>query len=146
MVTKIKEWLISVQLERSYTKEEILASYLNYIEFGSNSFGITVAAKTFFDKKPSELNYFEAASLVGSLNAPTAFNPYFNPERAIRKREEVLYNVFKYNLITRVEFDSLKMVEYDRSKYKITNQNEGPAPYFRTVIGNYLRAWCKKNG
>jgi penicillin-binding protein 1A len=145
VITKVKEWMISIQLEKSYTKEEILAMYLNTIEFGSNSYGIQVAAKTFFNKLPSELNYSEAAVLVGSLNAPTAFNPIMNPERAMKKRTEVLYNIHKYGLMDREDFDSLKMTDFGLN-YQVDNQNEGLAPYFRTVVGNFLRQWCKEHG
>ncbi|MCP4460038.1 MAG: transglycosylase domain-containing protein, partial [Cytophagales bacterium] len=106
VITKVKEWIIAIQLEKSYTKEEILAMYLNTIEYGSNSYGIKVAAKTFFNKLPAQLDYKESAVLVGSLNAPTAFNPVLNPERAMRKRTEVLYNVHKYGLISREIYDS----------------------------------------
>jgi penicillin-binding protein 1A len=145
VITKVKEWIISIQLEKSYTKEEILAMYLNTIEFGSNSYGIQVAAKTFFNKLPSELNYAEAAVLVGSLNAPTAYNPIMNPERAMKKRTEVLYNVHKYGLMDRQTFDSLIVTDFGLN-YQVDNQNEGLAPYFRTVLGNYLRNWCKEHG
>ena len=145
VITKVKEWIISIQLEKSYTKEEILAMYLNTIEFGSNSYGIQVAAKTFFNKLPSELNYNESAILVGSLNAPTAFNPVMNPDRARRKRTEVLYNVHKYGLIERATFDSLNRADFGLN-YQVDNQNEGLAPYFRTVVGNYLRYWCREHG
>ncbi len=145
VITKIKEWIISVQLEKSYTKEEILAMYLNTIEFGSNSFGIKVAAKTFFNKLPSQLNYQESALLVGALNAPTAYSPILNPDRAKRKRTEVLFNVHKYDLITRDMYDSLKDSDFGLN-YRVDNQNEGLAPYFRTVVGNFLRTWCAEHG
>jgi len=145
VITKIKEWIIAIQLERSYTKEEILAMYLNTIEFGSNSYGIKVAAKTFFNKLPSELNYQESAILVGVLNAPTAYSPVLNPERSLNKRTEVLYNVYKYDLIDRATYDSLKVLPIGLN-YQVDNQNEGLAPYFRTVAGNFLREWAKENG
>jgi len=145
VITKVKEWIIAIQLEKSYTKEEILAMYLNTIEYGSNSFGIKVAAKTFFNKLPSQLDYKESAVLVGSLNAPTAFNPVLNPDRAMGKRTEVLYNVHKYGLISREDYDSL-IIEPFGLNYQVANQNEGQAPYFRKVVGNFLRNWCKENG
>ncbi len=145
VITKVKEWIIAIQLEKSYTKEEILAMYLNTIEYGSNSYGIKVAAKTFFNKLPSQLDYKESAVLVGSLNAPTAYNPVLNPERAMNKRTEVLFNVHKYDLISRELYDSLIKQPFGLN-YQIANQNKGPAPYFRKVAGNYLRNWCKENG
>lgn len=145
IITKIKEWIIAVQLEKSYTKEEILAMYLNTIEFGSNSYGIKVAAKTFFNKLPSQLDYQESASLVGSINKPTAYNPVYNPESAKRKRTEVLWNVHKYGLMDRQLFDSLNNKPLELN-YLVESQNEGLATYFRTVAKNYLVSWAAENG
>jgi penicillin-binding protein 1A len=145
LITKIKEWIISVRLEQSYTKEEILAMYLNTVEFGGNSFGIKVAAETFFNKLPSQLDYLEAAVLVGAINAPTRFNPILNPEIAMRKRTEVLYNVHKYGLIDKIAFDSLKIKPFGLN-YKVDNHNEGLATYFRSVIKDDLLKWSKENG
>lgn len=145
IITKVKEWIISVQLEKSYTKEEILAMYLNEIEYGSTSYGIKVASQTFFNKLPSQLDYQEAASLVGSINKPTAYNPVYNPERAKRKRTEVLYNVHKYDLIDREMYDSLVIKKLELH-YKVESHNEGLATYFRTVAKNYLVDWAIENG
>ena len=145
IITKLKEWIIAVQLEESYTKEEILAMYLNTVEYGSNSYGIKVAAKTFFNKLPSQLTYKEAAVLIGSINAPTRYNPVYNPENAIEKRTEVLYNLHKYGLIDRVSFDTLKVSDLGLN-YKVDNHNEGLATYFRSVIGRDLLAWSKDHG
>lgn len=143
VITKLKEWIIAVKLEQSYTKEEILAMYLNTVEFGSNSFGIKVAAKTFFNKLPSQLNYKESALLVGAINAPTRYSPILNPEQAHAKRTEVLYNLHKYNLIDRTAFDTLKTSDFDLS-YQVDSHNEGLATYFRSVIRNYLLNWTRE--
>lgn len=145
IITKIKEWIIAVRLEESYTKEEILAMYLNTVEFGSNSYGIKVAAKTFFNKLPSELNYLESAVLVGAVNAPTRYSPITNPDLAMNKRTEVLYNVYKYNLIDRETYDSLKVQPFGLV-YNVENHNEGLATYFRSVIKNYMLIWTAENG
>ena len=79
LISKTKEWLTAVELERRYTKEEILRMYLNTVEYGSQAFGIKVAAKTFFSTSPDSLKPEEAAMLVGMLNNPTAYNPTFSP-------------------------------------------------------------------
>lgn len=144
-ITKLKEWIIAVQLEKSYTKEEILASYLNTVEYGSNSYGIKVAAKTFFNKLPSSLTYKEAAVLIGSINAPTRYNPVYNPESAMAKRTEVLYNLYKYDVIDKIAYDSLKVSDFGLN-YKVDNHNEGLATYFRSVIGRDLLEWSKEHG
>ncbi|MBV6643891.1 MAG: transglycosylase domain-containing protein [Cyclobacteriaceae bacterium] len=145
LITKLKEWIIAVQLEESYTKEEILAMYLNTVEFGSNSYGIKVAAKTFFNKLPSQLDYQESASLIGSINAPTRWNPVFNPDNAKRKRTEVLHNLLKYSVIDRELFDSLKNQPLALN-YKVESHNEGLATYFRSVVRDFLLKWSKENG
>ncbi|WP_109833008.1 transglycosylase domain-containing protein [Reichenbachiella versicolor] len=145
IITKLKEFIISIQLESSYTKEEILAMYLNTIEYGSNSYGINTAAKTYFNKKPKDLNYKEAAVLVGLINKPTKYNPILNPDHAMNKRTEVLYNLFRFGKINREVYDSLKTSDFGLN-YKIDNHNTGPATYFKNVIGNYLRWWAKENG
>lgn len=145
LITKIKEYIISVQLEESYTKEEILAMYLNTVEFGSNSYGIKVAAKTFFNKLPVQLNYSESAVLVGVINAPTRWSPVSNPDNALRKRTEVLWNLTKNKLIDTTAFDSLNSKPIQLS-YKVDNQNEGLATYFRTNARKFLVRWAKDNG
>ncbi len=145
VITKLKEWIISIQLEESYTKEEILAMYLNTVEYGSNSYGIKVAAKTFFNKLPSQLSYLEAAILIGSINAPTRYNPVYNPENALAKRTEVLYNLYKYNVIDRLAFDSLKTAPLGLN-YRVDSHTQGLATYFRAVIRDFLLQWTKDNG
>ena len=75
LITKTKEWLLAIRLERSYTKREIIRMYLNTVDYGSNAFGVNVAAKTFFNKKPKDLTTAEAATLVGIVNAPSRFSP-----------------------------------------------------------------------
>ena len=144
-IVKLKEWIVAIQLEKFYTKKEILSMYLNTAEFGSNSYGIKVASDTYFKKSPSEINYNEAAILVGLINKPTKYNPIYNPEFAKRKRTEVLYNLYKYNKINRAEYDSLNSSSFGL-KYKVENQNVGMATYFRTVVKNYLVQWSKENG
>lgn len=145
IITKLKEWIIAVQLEESYTKEEILAMYLNTVEYGSNSYGIKVAAKTFFNKLPSQLDYLESAVLIGAVNAPTRYSPVYNPENAINKRTELLYNLHKYGLMNRESFDTLKIAPLGLS-YRVDSHNEGLATYFRTVIRNYLLNWTRERG
>lgn len=145
VISKVKEWVVAIKLEEFYTKKEILAMYLNTAEYGSNSYGIKVAAKTYFDKLPSELNYNESSIIVGLLNKPTKYNPYFNPDNAIDKREEIFYNLFKYEIIDRTQYDTLRNSDLNLS-YKVENQNVGQATYFRTVVRNYLIKWAKDNG
>ena len=144
VISKVKEWIVSIKLEEFYTKKEILAMYLNTAEYGSNSYGIKVASKTYFNKLPSELNYNESSIIVGLLNKPTKYNPYFNPENALKKRAEIFYNLYKYEIINKIVYDSLKNSGLGLN-YKVENQNAGQATYFRTVVRNYLISWAKEN-
>jgi penicillin-binding protein 1A len=147
LVQKTKEWIISVKLEEGFTKEEIMTMYLNTADFGSNAFGIKVAAETYFSKQPDSLNLQESAILVGMLQAPSAFNPKRNPENALKKRNEVLLKVYKhgYQLKTKAQYDSVKALPIDLD-YNVQNQNTKRAAYFRTVTGNWLMAYCKDKG
>lgn len=147
LIQKTKEWIISVNLEKNFTKDEILAMYLNTVTFSSNSFGIKVAAETYFNKQPDSLNLQESAVLVGMLQAATLYNPQRNPENSLRKRNEVLYKVYKhgYKIKTREQYDSITALPIEL-KYSVQNQNEGLATYFRTVMSNYLMRFCKERG
>ena len=144
IISKIKEWIVAVKLEEFYTKNEILSMYLNTAEYGSNSYGIKVASKTYFNKLPSQINYNEASIIVGLLNKPTKYNPFYNPENAINKKTEILYNLYKYSKISKMNFDSLSALDLNLT-YKVENQNVGQATYFRTVVKNYLINWAKTN-
>lgn len=143
-VTKMKEWIIAIQLEKLFTKEEILAMYFNTIFFGHHSYGINTAAATFFGKSPDSLNIQESALLIGMLNAPTRFSPIIHPNKAMDKRTEVLYNMYKYNFISREIYDSLKVLPLGVD-YKAQDHVTGPAPYFRSVIQPQLLSWAKEN-
>jgi penicillin-binding protein 1A len=145
VITKIKEYIISVQLEKSYTKEEILSMFLNTYEFGYNSYGIKVAARTYFNKLPSELNYNESAIFLGLINAATRNDPVRNPENAIAKRTEVLYKLHKNNIISEEVYNSLKVSEIGLH-FNVSDHNTGQAQYFRTRAGAHLRYWAKENG
>lgn len=146
-IQKTKEWIIAIDLEENFTKEEIIALYFNTSDFSSGSFGIKVAAETYFKKQPDSLNLLESAVLVGMLQAPSRFNPYRNPNNSIGKRNEVLAKVFRhgYKIKTRAQFDSIKALPIDLD-YSVQNQNEGLATYFRTVLGNHLMRYCNEKG
>ncbi|GAB3240236.1 transglycosylase domain-containing protein [Hymenobacter seoulensis] len=143
LITKTKEWILAIRLERSYTKREILRMYLNTNDYGSNAFGINTASKTFFSKKPKELTLPEAATLVGVLNAPTRFSPKYNPGRSKSRRNWVLRQMQKYGYIDAqtLQRDTLKPIAL---RYNVENQNEGIAPYFRVEVSKMLRQWAKE--
>jgi penicillin-binding protein 1A len=146
LIQKTKEWIISVNLEQNFTKEEIIAMYLNTTSFGSNAYGIKVASETYFHKEPDSLNVQESAVLVGMLQAITRFNPVANPENSFKKRNEVLTKLYKHRYIkTEKELDSLTALPIEL-RYAVQNQNKGLAPYFRRVLKNDLMRWCKEHG
>ena len=106
--SKFKEWVVAVKLEHNYSKTEILSMYLNTVDFGSNSFGIKTAAKTFFGKTPANLTVEEAATLVGLLKAPTSYSPVLNHENSMRRRNVVMSQMVKAGFLTQEEFDEKK--------------------------------------
>ncbi len=144
VIIKTKEWITAVKIENSYTKEEIMTMYLNTVDFGSNAFGIQVAAQTFFAKKPMDLTYPECAILVGVLKAPTLYSPVLNPKNALNRRNTVLEQLEKYNYISVKSLDSMKALPIEL-KFKVENHNKGSATYFRSMVSNYLIDWCAKN-
>lgn len=144
VVSKTKEWIIAVQLEKTFTKEEIVALYLNTVDFGSNAFGIKAAAETFFGKEAGELNFQESATLIGLLQAVTKFNPVINYDNSIAKRNEVLDKLGRHGAIEANILDSLKALPIDLSNYKVASQNTGLATYFREEVKRDLLAFCKE--
>ena len=137
--TKLKEWITAVKLERNYTKEEILAMYLNSVAFGSNAFGIKAAALTFFDKKPSELNAEEAAVLVAMINKPTRYNPVSHPDLALERRNFVIGQMTRGGYLTAAERDSLRQIPITLH-FQVQDHNAGHAPYFRDMLRRVMTA------
>jgi penicillin-binding protein 1A len=145
LIQKTKEWVISVELEKNFTKPEIIAMYLNTCDFGSNAFGIKIAAETYFKKRPANLNIQESAVLVGLLQNPSLFNPHYRPENSLGKRNQVLLKLQNRNFITERQCDSLIALPI-QLKYSVQNQNAGIAPYFLNAIEGDLEKWCKEHG
>jgi len=131
VIIKFKEWVTAIKLERNYSKDEILAMYLNTVDFGSQAFGIQSAAKTYFNKDPKELKAEEAALLIGILKAPTWFSPVRNTQRSLERRNTVLAQMEKYDYLTEHEFDSLKALPINMGEYHIQDHTAGLATYFR---------------
>ena len=144
-ISKIKEWELAIMLEKTYTKKELITLYLNTVDFGSNSFGIKVAAKTFFKTSPDSLSIAQASLLIGLLKAPTSYSPVLNPENALRRRNTILDLMLENRVITQLEHDRSK-IQPIQLNYDVENQNDGSATYFRTVLSKFLQEWCKKNG
>lgn len=136
---KFKEWITAVRLERQYTKEEIIAMYLNKFEFINGAHGIEAAAETYFDKSQADLEVHEAAILVGMLKNPSLYNPIRFPDKAKNRRNVVLGQMKKNDAITTAQFDSLTTIEINMEGFNRKTQSEGPAPYFRSELTKWLR-------
>jgi len=136
---KFKEWITAVRLERNYTKDEILVMYLNTVFYGSNSYGIKAAAKTFFNTTPDSLKVQEAALLVGVVNAPSRFSPTRHPERAKIRRDHVLSQMHKYGFMETEIFDSISVMPIELN-FSYSDHNEGLATYFRAFLRKKLSA------
>ncbi|MBQ4484592.1 MAG: transglycosylase domain-containing protein [Prevotella sp.] len=133
------EWVIAVKLERYYTKEEIVAFYLNYFDFLHNAVGIKTAANTYFGKEPRDLNVEESATLIGLCKNPSLFNPVRYPDRCRERRNVVLSQMQKAGYLSRAEMneysDKPLVLNFHRTDHK-----DGAAPYFREFLRHYLMA------
>ncbi len=130
VIIKFKEWLTAVKIERRYTKEEIIAMYLNKFEFNYGAFGVQAAAETYFGKDQKDLNLEEAAMLIGMLKNPSLYNPMRRMEIALQRRNTVLVQMRKQGWIDREQLDSLKNTPIDISKFRRETHSEGVARYF----------------
>lgn len=139
VLIKLKEWVVAVKLEKRYTKDEIIAMYFNTVDFGSQSFGIKAAARTFFNKSPDSLKQEEAAVLVGLLKAPSQYNPKRNPNNSTARRNIVLGQMYKYDYLTEAERDSLQAIPL-KLNYSVENHNKGLSPYFRVFLSKIMNA------
>ncbi len=133
------EWMIAVKLERFYSKDEILKMYLNQFDFLYNAVGIKSAAHVYFGKDAKDLNIQEAAMLTGMVKNPAIYNPIRKPERTIERRNVVLEQMYKADMITKNELDSLKNLPLGINFHRVDHK-EGLAPYFREEIRQMMRA------
>ncbi|MBS2210047.1 transglycosylase domain-containing protein [Carboxylicivirga mesophila] len=136
---KLKEWVIAVKLERSYTKDEILTMYLNKAEFIYDAYGIKSAAKTFFNTSTDSIKVEEAAVIIGMLKNPALFNPVRRPELTQDRRNVVLNQMLKAQFLTQAEYDSISVLPLEL-KFNRADHKEGPAPYFREYLRLTLTA------
>lgn len=143
-IQKFKEGIIAIKLEQHFTKEEILALYLNTVPFGDNVYGIRNASKTFFQKEPDRLNVEEAAVLIGMLKASTTYNPRVNPKKALDRRNTVLDQMVRNNFLSQTEAFALKSHPIELN-YKKLDETTGLGPYFRMIIGEEMKKWCKEH-
>ena len=139
LLQKPIEWVIAVKLERCYTKEEIIALYLNYFDFLHNAVGIKTAANTYFNKEPKDLSIVEAATLVGLCKNPSFFNPVRYPDRCRERRNVVLGQMVKSHYLSSLEYDQL-VSEPLTLNFHRTDHKDGAATYFREFLRQYMMA------
>lgn len=133
------EWVIAVKLERNYTKDEIIAMYLNYFDFLHNAVGIKTAADTYFNKEPKNLTVTESATLVGLCKNPSYFNPVRNPERCIARRNVVMMQMVKAGYLSEVDYNRYSQQPLGLN-FHIADHKDGIATYFREFLRHYMMA------
>ena len=133
------EWVIAVKLERNYTKEEIIALYLNYFDFLHNAVGIKTASNTYFNKEPKDLTVEEAATLIGLCKNPSLFNPVRYPERCRERRNVVLDQMRKAGYLTDSQYDEYAAKDLTLDFHR-TDHKDGTAPYLREFLRIYMTA------
>ena len=139
LLQKPIEWVIAVKLERNYTKDEIIAMYLNYFDFLHNAVGIKTAANTYFSKEPRDLTLTESAMLVGLCKNPSLYNPVRFEERSRDRRNVVLGQMLKAGYITQQQYDSCSVLPLGL-KFHVADHNDGMATYFRDFLRRYMQA------
>ena len=139
MFQKPIEWVIAIKLERYYTKEEIIALYLNYFDFLHNAVGIKTAANTYFNKEPKDLTVCEAATLIGLCKNPSLFNPVRYPERAKERRNVVLSQMVKAGYMDRAEYQNYSSEPLTLNFHR-TDHKDGTATYLREFLRQYMMA------
>ena len=137
MLQKPIEWVIAIKLERYYTKEEIIALYLNYFDFLHNAVGIKTAANTYFNKEPKNLTVCEAATLIGLCKNPSLFNPVRYPERAKERRNVVLSQMVKAGYMDRAEYQNYSSEPLTLNFHR-TDHKDGTATYLREFLRRYM--------
>jgi len=143
VIQKAKEWIISVQLERQYTKNEIITMYFNKYDFGHNAVGIRSAARIHFGKEPSELTIEESAMLVGMLKNSSLYNPMRRPEMVEQRRNVVLKQMTRSDFISEKEKDSLQKLPL-KLDVNLEGHSDGTATYFREYVRDYMKKWIKR--
>ena len=144
VIQKVKEWIIAVKLERQYTKNEIIAMYLNKADFVNTAVGIRSASKVYFGKEPRDLTIDEAAMFVGMLKNPSYFNPLRRMKQVRSRRNTVLGQMVRNGILDKAAKDKLAaqpiVLHFHPESHK-----EGTATYFREFLREYMKNWVKEN-
>ena len=141
---KFKEWVISIRLERNFTKNEIITMYFNKFDFLYLAVGVKSAAKIYFNTTPDKLRIDQAAVLVGMAKNPSLYNPKRFPDNALKRRNVVLGQMYRNGVIQESERDSLLKLPIELD-FKRNNHNDGLAPYFREYLRKFMKDWLKEH-
>ncbi len=142
---KFKEWITATKLERSYTKEEIIAMYLNQVDFLNDSYGIRAASETYFNSEQDSLKIEQAATLVGMLSNPVRYNPKRFPKNSETRRNLVISRLHTAGFVDAATKDSLQKIPLDASSFKRRDVSEGNAPYFIVELSKWLQDLLKQD-
>jgi penicillin-binding protein 1A len=145
VIRKMKEWIIATRLEKYYTKDEIMALYLNKFDFLNLAVGVKSAAQIYFNRSQDSLKIEQAAMLIGMAKNPSLFNPIRHADTTKQRRNVVMNQMVKYGYLSKQKYDSLKVLPLDLS-FRPEDHNDGLAPYLREYIrDNFLKSWCEKH-
>ena len=135
---KVREAYIAIQMEKTYSKDQILNMYLNTIYYGEGAYGIEAASVTYFSKHASELTLAEAATLVGIPNSPSYYDPFVNPDACVERRNKVLGNMLEMGDITQDEYDEATAEELTLNPGSLQDDTSGSYPYFTDYVKQLL--------
>lgn len=145
VLQKLKEWVIAARLEKNYTKNEILAMYLNKFDFLHLAVGVKSASQIYFNRSQDSLEVQQAAMLIGMAKNPALFDPIKRADTTLHRRNVVMNQMVKYGYLTQTKYDSLKKLPLGLV-YRPEDHNDGLAPYFREYLREYfLKSWCEKH-
>lgn len=144
VLQKVKEWVLAIQIEKRYTKNEIIAMYLNIYDFNNTADGVRSASKIYFNKTPDSLLIEDAAMLIGMLKNSSLYNPLRRPELVIERRNVVFKQMERNKMITKKERDSLSNLPLNID-YTPESHREGLATYFRAYLQEFMNNWLREN-
>jgi len=141
---KIKEWVIAIELEKQYTKEEIITMYLNIYDFGYYGDGIKSASNIYFSKDPIDLKIEESAMLIGMLQNSSLYDPIRRPEITKKRRNLVIMQMTNNDYLSEKEKDSLQKLPLELN-YTPQSHRQGLATYFRSYLRGFMKDWSNNN-
>jgi penicillin-binding protein 1A len=145
ILQKLKEWVIAARLEKNYTKDEILALYLNKFDFLNQAVGVKSAAQIYFNRNQDSLEIQQAAMLIGMAKNPSLFNPVKKADTTLHRRNVVMMQMVVNGFLSKENYDSLKQLPLG-VVFHPEDHNDGLAPYFREYLREYfLKEWCTKH-